>query len=131
MLIGLRRFAVVGLLSSASPALAQVHQNLLPNAVQPGSVQISLKPIASGLVAPVFASSAPGDTSDLFVVDQAGKIDIIHNGALQPTPLLDLTNIENAIPLNGGYDERGLLGLAFSPGFNDPASSGYRTLYTY
>src|SRR5207249_1057353 len=28
-------------------------------------------------------------------------------------------------------DERGLLGLAFNPGFNDPGSVGYHTLYTY
>jgi glucose/arabinose dehydrogenase len=36
-------------------------------------------------------------------------------------------------PLNPGNanDERGLLGLTFHPGFSDPASVGYRTLYTY
>src|SRR5204863_10115359 len=28
-------------------------------------------------------------------------------------------------------DERGFLGLAFHPGFTNPASPGYRTLYTY
>ncbi len=28
-------------------------------------------------------------------------------------------------------DERGFLGLAFHPGFNNPASPGYQTLYTY
>ena len=36
-------------------------------------------------------------------------------------------------PLNpaNANDERGFLGLAFHPGFNNPASLGYRTLYTY
>src|ERR1019366_1202813 len=28
-------------------------------------------------------------------------------------------------------DERGFLGLAFHPGFTNPASPGYQTLYTY
>ena len=38
-----------------------------------------------------------------------------------------------APPLNpaNANDERGFLGLAFHPGFNDPASPGFRTLYTY
>ena len=73
----------------------------------------------------------PGDPNDLFVVDQIGKIDVIHNGVLEPTPMLDITSLENAIPLDPSYDERGLLGLAFSPGFDDPTSSDYHTLYTY
>ena len=36
-------------------------------------------------------------------------------------------------PLNPANpnDERGFLGLAFHPGFNNPASPGYHTLYTY
>jgi hypothetical protein len=36
-------------------------------------------------------------------------------------------------PLNpaSANDERGFLGLAFHPGFNNPASPGFRTLYTY
>ena len=38
-----------------------------------------------------------------------------------------------APPLNpaNANDERGFLGLAFHPGFTNPASAGYRTLYTY
>ena len=73
----------------------------------------------------------PGDTDDLFVVDQTGKIYVIHDGVLQSTPLLDISSIEATLSLNPSYDERGLLGLAFSPGFSNPSSSGYHTLYTY
>src|SRR4029434_10735298 len=60
------------------------------------------------------------------------------NGALLPGSALDLqSRVQMAPvgtgPLNAGNanDERGLLGLAFHPGFNNPASVGYRTLYTY
>jgi hypothetical protein len=114
------------------PAVAHAQpQNLLPNAIQPGSIHIGLQTIETGLTAPVYATSAPGDPNDLFVVDQAGKIGVIHNGVPQSTPLLDISSVEAAVPLKPGYDERGLLGLAFSPGFNDPSSSGFHTLYTY
>jgi glucose/arabinose dehydrogenase len=124
------RLLVVLVLWSASNAYGQA-QNLLPGAIQPGTIQIGLQPIASGLTAPVYATAAPGDPNDLFVVDQAGKIDLLHNGVMQSTPFLDVSSLESAIPLRAGYDERGLLGLAFSPGFNNPASTGYHTLYTY
>jgi hypothetical protein len=114
-------------------AVCPIHaaQVLLPGVIQKGTVNIDLKPIASGLTAPVFATSAPGNSSDLFVVDQIGKIDIIHNGVLQSQPFLDISSIENAVPLNPGYDERGLLSLTFNPGFNDPNSPGFHTFYTY
>jgi glucose/arabinose dehydrogenase len=131
MQIGVRIFAVAGAAIYFTATAHAQPQNLLPNAIQPGSIHIALKTIDTGLTAPVFATSAPGDPNDLFVVDQAGKIDVIHNGVPQSTPLLDVSSIEAAVPLNPGYDERGLLGLAFSPGFNDPNSSGFRTLYTY
>jgi autotransporter-associated beta strand protein len=114
-----------------STTAVNAQQNLLPGAIQPGTIQISLQTIATGLTSPVYATSAPGDPNDLFVVDQIGKIDVIHNGVLEPTPMLDITSLENAIPLDPSYDERGLLGLAFSPGFDDPTSSDYHTLYTY
>jgi glucose/arabinose dehydrogenase len=126
-----RRLEIVSLVSLGLASVASASQNLLPGAILPGSITIQLKTIATGLPAPVFATSAPGDTSDLFVVDQTGKIDVIHNGVLQATPLLNVTSLESAIPLSPSYDERGLLGLAFSPGFSDPTSIGYHTLYTY
>src|SRR5690242_3240985 len=103
----------------------------LPGAIQPGTVHASFNTIATGLVSPVSLMSAPGNPSDLYVVDQAGKIDVIHNGVMQPTPLIDLSTLEAGVPISPFYDERGLLGLAFSPGFNNPASPGFHTLYTY
>src|SRR5580700_6554073 len=124
------RIGILGVLALFA-ADARAQQNLLPGAIQPGSINILLKPIASGLTSPDYAISAPGDTSDLFVVDQTGKLDVVHNGVLQSTPMLDLSSLESAVPLNPGYDERGLLGVAFSPGFSDPASSGFHTVYTY
>src|ERR1700719_1323164 len=75
----------------------------LPGAIQPGSIRIGLQSIETGLTSPVFATVAPGDSNDLFVVDQTGKINVIHNGVVQPTPLLDIRSIESAIPLQAGY----------------------------
>ena len=74
-----------------------------------------------------------------YVVDQTGLILIIKGGIVQATPFLDITGVvaqlnpafgRGAHGLNPGYDERGLLGLAFHPGFRDEGSPGYRTLYT-
>ena len=117
-------FTVPGFVYGAS-------QNLLPGAIHPGAIHISLTPLATGLVSPVAGVTMPGDTSDLFVVDQAGKIDVLHNGVMEAQPFLDLSSLEAAVPLNPGYDERGLLSLAFDPGFNNPASPGFHMFYTY
>jgi glucose/arabinose dehydrogenase len=123
--------AIAAALVAAAPLSALGAQSLLPNAVQKGNIQVDLKPIASGLVAPVYAISPPNDPNDQYIVDQAGKIDLMHDGVMQPTPFLDISNLEAAIPLNPGYDERGLLGLAFSPDYNKVGSPGFHTVYTY
>ena len=84
------------------------------------------------MAAPDYAISPPGDTSRLFVVEQNGLLRIIQNGTLLPGAALDIQSRVQP-PLNpaNANDERGFLGLAFHPGFNNPASPGYRTLYTY
>src|SRR5215475_11445259 len=111
--------------------------NYLPSIPQ-GTITIGLTPIATGLGAPLYGISPPGDTSRLFVLDQKGLIDVIQNGTLLTTPTLDLQNRVQIAPVGNGplnpasaNDERGLLGLAFHPGFNDPNSVGFHTLYTY
>ena len=97
-----------------------------------GPSNILLQPVATNLAAPDYGISPPGDTNRLFVVDQNGMLWIIQNGTLLPTPALNIqSRVSPPLVLSNPNDERGFLGLAFHPGFNNPASPGYQTLYTY
>ncbi len=69
----------------------------------------------SGFSQPVSITHAADGSGRIFVVEQSGRIRIIKNGALVATPFLD---ISTRISTGG---ERGLLGLAFAPGY---ASNG-------
>lgn len=70
-----------------------------------------LTPVATGLEAPVHIAHAGDGSGRLFVVEQRGRIRIWRDGGLDPVPFLDITNRV----LYGG--ERGLLSVAFPPGF--------------
>lgn len=70
-----------------------------------------LQPIVSGLSSPLYLTAPPGDLNRLFIVEQTGAIRIVKDGALLPTPFLDLSGRISA----GG--EQGLLGLAFYPDY--------------
>ena len=85
---------------------------------------MELQTIASGLTAPNDLTSV-GD-GRLFVNQQDGLIRIVKNNALLATPFLDLS-----ARLISSTGERGLLGLAFHPGYTDPSSPGFRKFYTY
>jgi glucose/arabinose dehydrogenase len=94
-----------------------------PNIPQ-STTAIGLRVVASGFVSPLGVRS-PGDGSGrLFVFDQAGMIHILQDGLLLGTPFADLSS--QLVTLSTGFDERGLLGLAFHPQFS---SNG--KLYTY
>lgn len=122
-------FALV-ILVAGEVALAQ-SQDVLPP-IQRGDIAIGLNPIVTGMSAPDYAISAPGDTSRMFVLEQNGLMKVLQNGALLPTPALDLqSRVQPPLVATNANDERGLLGLAFHPGFNNPVSPGFRTLYTY
>ncbi|HEY4232598.1 MAG TPA: PQQ-dependent sugar dehydrogenase [Lacipirellulaceae bacterium] len=127
------RLICCSIFATSVVALALVAQAgpFLPS-IQLGNLAVGLQPIATGLAAPDYGFSPPGDASRLFVLEQNGLVRVIQNGSLLPTPALNLQSLV-APPLNpaNANDERGLLGIAFAPGFNDPASVGYRTLYTY
>ncbi len=78
------------------------------------SVEITVNEVvASGFDHPVQVI-APGDGSGrLFVVEQPGRIRIVRNGVVELTPFLDLTS---QVSYAG---ERGLLGLAFHPDYEN------------
>jgi len=80
-----------------------------------GAVTIRLDKIVGGLESPLLLTNAHDGSNRLFVVQKAGKILIIKNGQLLPTPFLDLSS--KMIKVSSVYDERGLLGLAFHPNY--------------
>src|SRR4030067_1765434 len=73
-------------------------------------LRLSLVPRASGFVQPVQVTHAGDGSGILYVVEQGGRIRTIRNGSPDAAPFLDIADRV----LAGG--ERGLLGLAFSPG---------------
>ncbi|MDP6962728.1 MAG: PQQ-dependent sugar dehydrogenase [Planctomycetota bacterium] len=86
-----------------------------PTAVN-AQTKLKLEAVGNNFGSPLLVTSAPGDSSRLFVLDQHGKIYVVKNGSQLSTPFLDV----GAISSSGG--ERGLLGLAFHPQFD---SNGY------
>jgi glucose/arabinose dehydrogenase len=99
-------------------------------AIQHGDIAITLDPVVTGMAAPLYGISAPGDPSRLFVLEQSGQVKILQGNTMLSTPALDISSrlVGNFANAN---EERGLLGIAFSPGFTDPTSPGFKTLYTY
>jgi glucose/arabinose dehydrogenase len=77
---------------------------------------ITLTPVASGFAQPVGVTHAGDGSGRQFVIEQAGRVRIVRDGVVAPVPFLDISDRV----LAGG--ERGLLGLAFPPGF---AGKGY------
>lgn len=82
---------------------------------------LRLVPVVKGLASPVYLTAPAGD-SRLFIVEQRGRIRVVKNGALLPTPHLDIT----AKVRFGG--EQGLLGMAFHPSF--PQNGFFYVNYT-
>ncbi|HEX7190581.1 MAG TPA: PQQ-dependent sugar dehydrogenase [Thermoanaerobaculia bacterium] len=76
------------------------------------AAEIALRPVAGGLVKPTSIVNA-GDAR-LFITQQTGRIAIYDGTGILPQPFLDVSSL---ISTNG--EERGLLGLAFSPHYRD------------
>ncbi len=82
-------------------------------------VKVGLRPVVTGLNMPTVMKTAvlPGDSTErLFIATQVGEI--FYTGDRVVENFLDIRHrILRLGASGGGYDERGLLGLAFHPGF--------------
>src|SRR6185295_4397350 len=103
---------ILALLVSASAVLAAPP----PAAPAEGHKSVGLQLVADGLTAPLTLVAAPDGSGRRFIVDQIGTIRILTaDGRLLERPFLNLR--DRIVDLQRAYDERGLLGLAFHPGF--------------
>jgi glucose/arabinose dehydrogenase len=75
-------------------------------------LRLELQLVTGGLVDPVGLANAGDGSGRLFVVEKAGRIRVLQDGALLPAPLLDITG-----RVGSEQSEQGLLGLAFHPAF--------------
>ena len=81
-----------------------------------GRADVRLEPVVEGLGSPVDLVPVSDGTGRLFAVEQTGAIRILTPaGRLRPGPFLDLS--DRMAELEAGYDERGLLALAFHPSY--------------
>jgi len=80
--------------------------------------RLKLVPVVEDAFAsPVAITNASDGSNRLFVVDQRGKVHIIDTGGqLLPTPFLDIS--AKLVPERSGFDERGLLSIAFHPAYS-------------
>ena len=89
---------------------------------------VHLKPVVLKQIhSPTTITHAGDGSGRLFVCDQPGRILIVKGGMMLPVPFLDIR--DRMVISTTGYSERGLLGLAFHPGFDDPLSPGYGKFY--
>jgi len=87
--------------------------------VDPTRVTLSLRRIAMGFSAPVGIVDAGDGSGRLFVIEQPGRIRILRAGAIADRPFLDISALVSCC------GERGLLGLAFAPGFGRTSRAFY------
>ena len=79
--------------------------------------ELDIKLVADNLVSPIGVIPVPDNSKRLFILDQIGKIWIVDgNGNKLSTPFLDISSL--LVSLSPGFDERGLLGLAFHPDYS-------------
>lgn len=127
-------------LGAARPAPAQTFlSDPIPEPIPPSPIQVKLTPVLTGLTSPL-ELKAPGRHDRVYILDQTGLILVLRkNGQVLPQKFLDITGVmaqlapafgSGPMGLNPGYDERGLLSMAFHPGFHDKKSPGYGKFYT-
>lgn len=89
-------------------AIAATVLGVLVGGASGARTALSFQQIVGGLESPVYVTSAPGDPTTLYVVEQAGRIVIVRGGKVAGTFL----DIRSRVRSGG---EQGLLSVAFHP----------------
>jgi len=97
-------------LESPSQSGANLSETSPPVQVFPNPANYGWVPVATGFISPVGLTPANDESGQLFVIEQSGKIRILQDGQILPTPFLDIRD-----RVNNSNNEQGLLGLAFHP----------------
>jgi glucose/arabinose dehydrogenase len=113
----------------AAQAPAAPPPDPIPHGIDASPVKVKAHLVAEGLTNPLWATNAGDGSGRLFVIEQVGRVRIIKDGKLLAKPALDVSGL--MVELKPNFDERGLLGLAFHPGFADRNSPGFGKVYTY
>lgn len=66
---------------------------------------------------PVHVAAAPGEPDLLFVVEAAGRVQVMRRGKTLAKPFLDIDKRVLGPPDSGSFGEQGLLSLAFAPDY--------------
>ena len=86
---------------------------------------VDLQLVEDGFTSPIGVVPIPDNSGRMVVIDQVGMLWVLDaSGNKMATPFIDLTS--RMQPLNPGFDERGLLGVAFHPNY---ASNGRLFIY--
>ncbi len=125
-----RWFALWGLVCSMSTVV--FGQQTSATLTQGITVQLSkVTAISGGSTADVLYGTYVLGDSRLFLVQKSGLIRYINPNTTNDTGTVML-DFSTALP---GFlqtnSEKGLLGMAFSPDFDNPSAPGYRKFYTY
>lgn len=105
-----------------APAGTDRQRRLQDGPVPIGSA-IGLRKVAGNLIAPVGFCEPEGGSSGPYVVDQTGEIRVLTPGGTRDEPFLDLSDklvdLGEDLPNWARNEERGLLGLAFHPNYDE------------
>ncbi len=78
--------------------------------------EVDFRVVADGVTAPV-SMAYPESGDRLFIVDQVGIVWVMEDGEVRDEPFLDIS--DKMMSLNQGYDERGLMDIAFHPNYGE------------